>query len=113
MIKLANVSVSCVRKQLKTAVELRYLWQHLQRYHKAKFIELNQQDEAKKAAPAKDSEHPKKPAASRGQISSFFLKPINVADNKKIDNSVLYFITKDIQPFSVVKDEGFCSTLML
>ena len=81
--KTGKYQCQLCKETVKDCSRTTNLWQHLQRHHKAKFIELNQQDEAKKAAPAKDSEHPKKPAASHGQISSFFQKLINVADKKK------------------------------
>ena len=58
--KTGKYQCQLCKETVKDCSRTTNLWQHLQRHHKAKFIELNQQDEAKKAAPAKDSEHPKK-----------------------------------------------------
>lgn len=44
-------------------------------------------------------------------ISTFLRKPLGVAREKKLNNLILNMIVKDLQPFSIVEDDGFKSLI--
>nr|XP_033782003.1 zinc finger BED domain-containing protein 4-like [Geotrypetes seraphini] len=90
----------------------RNLWQHIERHHKEKYLELQDSDTARKSK--KRSRKTCKASVpiiasevSEVIVSSFIQKRLQPADKKRIDNALCYFIVKDIQPFSIINDEGF------
>jgi len=88
----------------------RNLWQHVQRHHKAKYIELQADDAGliRWLNKTKDGAlHVAAPSAHQPSVSSLLHKPLPAADKKRMDNVLIYFITRDTQSFSVVTNMAF------
>lgn len=110
-----NATCTVCNQDIKHCGNTQNLWQHLKRHHtavhgdlKGKVDRIDKQN-AGAASRSSNSTDAENSNSSKRQLSltNFVTKKMSDLEKKKLDEALLYFIAKDMQPLSVVEDEGF------